>query len=157
MQRQVGYNQVVMFPLPQWLMFLFTAPALPRQQVLAMAEQGETEKGSGGAATAEPEAPEKKPKTQPKGSQKTKPKKPPPKQLPPYKVLLHNDDKNTVEHVILTLLELTPLDVDRCKQVTLEADKTGVALVLVTHKERAELYVDQFKSKSLTVTIEPAE
>jgi hypothetical protein len=29
--------------------------------------------------------------------------------------------------------------------------------VLVTHKERAELYVDQFKSKSLTVTIEPAE
>jgi ATP-dependent Clp protease adapter protein ClpS len=41
--------------------------------------------------------------------------------------------------------------------VTREAHNTGVALLLVTHKERAELYVDQFKSKSLTVTIEPAE
>ena len=28
---------------------------------------------------------------------------------------------------------------------------------VVTHKERAELYKDQFSSKSLTVTIEPAE
>ena len=122
-----------MFPLPQWLLLLFTAPAQPRQQVLAMAEQADSDQGSGGAATAEPEAPAQKPKTQPKGSQKTKPKKPPARQLPPYKVLLHNDDKNTVEHVILTLLELTPLDVYRCKQVTLEADETGVALVLVTH------------------------
>jgi ATP-dependent Clp protease adaptor protein ClpS len=34
---------------------------------------------------------------------------------------------------------------------------SGVALVLVTHKERAELYVEQFASKRLTVTIEPAE
>ena len=148
-----------MFPLPQWLLSLFTAPARHRASVLAMAQETEPEQGgsSGGAATAEPEAPARKPKTQNKGAQKTRPKKPPAKQLPPYKVLLHNDDKNTLEHVILTLLELTPLDVDRCKQVTLEADKTGVALVLVTHKERAELYVDQFKSKSLTVTIEPAE
>jgi ATP-dependent Clp protease adapter protein ClpS len=38
-----------------------------------------------------------------------------------------------------------------------EADKTGVALILVTHKERAELYKDQFESKGLTVTIEPDE
>jgi hypothetical protein len=38
-----------------------------------------------------------------------------------------------------------------------EADKTGVALLLTTHKERAELYKDQFESKGLTVTIEPEE
>jgi hypothetical protein len=38
-----------------------------------------------------------------------------------------------------------------------EADKTGVALLLTTHKERAELYKDQFESKGLTVTIEPDE
>ena len=37
-----------------------------------------------------------------------------------------------------------------------EADQTGVALLLVTHKERAELYQEQFTSAVLTVTIEPA-
>ena len=36
-------------------------------------------------------------------------------------------------------------------------ESLGVALLLVTHKERAELYADQFQSKGLTVTIEPAE
>ena len=123
-----------------------------------MAEETEPKKGGGaGAATAEPEAPEKKPKRQTKGTSKTKPRKTPPKQLPPWKVLLHNDDKNTFDHVILSLVELTPLDFNKAALVTLEADESGVALVLVTHKERAELYVDQFKSKSLTVTIEPAE
>ena len=38
-----------------------------------------------------------------------------------------------------------------------EAHETGIALLLVTHKERAELYQEQFQSKGLTVTIEPAE
>ena len=40
---------------------------------------------------------------------------------------------------------------------THECHETGVALLLVTHKERAELYREQFQSKNLTVTIEPAE
>ena len=40
---------------------------------------------------------------------------------------------------------------------TLEAHNAGVSLLLTTHKERAELYQDQFKSKGLTVTIEPAK
>ena len=41
---------------------------------------------------------------------------------------------------------------------TKEAHETGVALLLVTHKERAELYQDQFESKGLTtVTIQPDE
>ncbi len=78
-------------------------------------------------------------------------------QLPPYRVLLHNDDVNDFIHVIETICDLTPLPPQRATVVTREAHNTGVALLLVTHKERAELYVDQFKSKSLTVTIEPAE
>lgn len=80
-----------------------------------------------------------------------------PRQLPPYRVLLHNDDVNTVEHVILSILKLTPLDMEEAVTKTLEADQTGVALLLVTHKERAELYHEQFQSLSLTVSIEPAE
>jgi len=62
-----------------------------------------------------------------------------------------------VEYVIATLVELTPLNATRAYSVTMEAHTTGVALVLVTHRERAELYRDQFQSKRLTVTIEPTE
>jgi ATP-dependent Clp protease adaptor protein ClpS len=77
--------------------------------------------------------------------------------LPPYRVILHNDDVNTFEHVIRTLLELTPLKEPEAVARTIEAHETGCSLLLVTHKERAELYVEQFASKRLTVTCEPDE
>ncbi len=77
------------------------------------------------------------------------------RQLPPYRVLLHNDDVNTVEHVILTILKLTPLNEREAILKTFEADRTGVSLLLVTHKERAELYCEQFATFKLTVTCEP--
>jgi ATP-dependent Clp protease adaptor protein ClpS len=76
--------------------------------------------------------------------------------LPPFKVLLHNDDDNSMEHVVQTVVELTPLTIERSVLVMLEAHKTGVALLLVTHKERAELYCEQFRSKKLIVTMEEA-
>lgn len=78
-----------------------------------------------------------------------------PKNLPPYKVLLHNDDVNSFEHVIMAILKLTTLEPQQAILRTLEAHETGVSLLLVTHKERAELYVDQFATFTLTVTIEP--
>ncbi len=77
-------------------------------------------------------------------------------QLPPFKVLLHNDDVNSFEDVVQAILELTPLQRTRALEVMLEAHQSGVALVLVTHKEAAELYQERFQSKRLTVTIEPA-
>ncbi len=80
-----------------------------------------------------------------------------PKLLPPFKVILHNDDKNTFEHVIATIVQLTHLNAEDAVVRTLEAHETGCALLLVTHKERAELYQQQFQSASLTVTIEPEE
>jgi len=101
---------------------------------------------SAGTATAKP-----------KRARKKSPKKQPPGMLPPWKVLLHNDDKNDLNFVIITILELTPLNEQDAKLRTVEAHETGVALLLTTHKERAELYKDQFESKGLTVTIEPAE
>ena len=79
-----------------------------------------------------------------------------PKKLPPYRVLLHNDDVNTVDHVIKSILRLTNLEAGEAVLKTLEAHETGVALLLVTHQERAELYVEQFASLSVTVTMEPA-
>jgi len=92
-------------------------------------------------------------------AEKPAPAKTPPKldKLPPYRVLLHNDDTNDMFHVIRSIVELTPHNMLRARQIMLEAHTTGVAIVMVTHRERAELYRDQFRSKSLTVTIEPAE
>jgi ATP-dependent Clp protease adaptor protein ClpS len=77
--------------------------------------------------------------------------------LPPWKVLLHNDDVNSFEHVILSILRLTPLKELEAIERTIEAHESGVALLLVTNHERAELYVEQFASCSLTVTCEPDE
>jgi ATP-dependent Clp protease adaptor protein ClpS len=108
------------------------------------------EESGGGTATV-------KPKKQKKAGPKPAPTRQPPGLLPLWKVLLHNDDKNAIDFVIGTIVELTPLNEMEAKVRTTEADKTGVALLLVTHKERAELYQEQFQSKGLTVTIEPEE
>ena len=99
----------------------------------------------GGAATAT--APVKEPK-QPKRK---------PKRLPPYRVLLHNDDVNTFEHVIRSIVRLTTISMEEAVLKTLEAHESGVALLLVTHQERAELYVEQFMSVGIGVSMEPAD
>jgi len=69
-------------------------------------------------------------------------------------VILHNDDKNDIEDVVRIIRRLTPLNQEESIARTLEAHKTGVSLLLVTHQERAELYVEQFQSCGLTVTAE---
>ena len=92
-----------------------------------------------------------------KPARRKSPKKIPPTHLPPWKVLLHNDDQNEVLFVVRTIVELTPLKEREAVDRTKEAHETGVSLILTTHKERAELYMEQFESKGLTVTIEPAE
>lgn len=88
--------------------------------------------------------------------EKSAPAKRKPKRLPPFKVLLHNDDTNTFEHVIATIVRLTALDTRQAMLRALEAHETGVSLLLTTHKERAELYQEQFTTFSITTTVEPA-
>ena len=56
-----------------------------------------------------------------------------PKLLPPYKVLLHNDDVNSFEHVIASILRLTTIPPEEAVLKTIEAHETDVALLLVTH------------------------
>jgi ATP-dependent Clp protease adaptor protein ClpS len=77
-------------------------------------------------------------------------------QLPPFRVLLHNDDVNGVEDVVEWLVELTPLSAPVAMRVTMEANLRGVALIMVAHRERAEFYADRLRSKGLTATFEPA-
>jgi len=75
--------------------------------------------------------------------------------LPPYKVILHNDDVNDMCRVVEVICNLTPLGINEAIERMLEAHHTGYALLLVTHRERAELYVEQFASCRLIVTAEP--
>jgi ATP-dependent Clp protease adaptor protein ClpS len=98
-------------------------------------------RGEGGASTAVKKGP-----SRPKADR-----------LPPYKVLLHNDSVNEMLYVIESITTLTPHDRPSATKIMLEAHTSGVALVLTTHKERAELYQEQFRSKQLLVTLEPAE
>jgi ATP-dependent Clp protease adapter protein ClpS len=71
-------------------------------------------------------------------------------------VLLHNDDVNDRVFVVNTIVSLTPLDESDAVNRMLEAERQGVSLLLTTHQERAELYVQQFGGCNLTVTAEPA-
>lgn len=80
---------------------------------------------------------------------------PGPRLLPPWRVVLHNDDVNGMDEVVEAIHRLTPLSRDEALARMREAHLTGSAMLLVTHRERAELYVEQFQSNRLTVTIEP--
>lgn len=87
----------------------------------------------------------------------TLPQKSPPirAELPRFKVLLHNDDINDLDFVIDTIMELAAVSQQAAVQIAVEADTNGLAMILVTHKERAELYTEQFASKGLITTMEP--
>jgi ATP-dependent Clp protease adapter protein ClpS len=76
--------------------------------------------------------------------------------LPPWQVLLHNDDVNEMGYVMRTIVSLTPLDEQAALVRMLEAHESGVSLLMQTHREHAELLQEQFTSKFLVVTIEPA-
>jgi ATP-dependent Clp protease adaptor protein ClpS len=88
--------------------------------------------------------------------EKTAPKHPRLDRLPSFHILLHNDDVNDMGYVVDTICDLTPLSPHRAATVMLEAHKSGLSLMLTTHQERAELYVEQFTGKGLTVTMEVA-
>ena len=73
----------------------------------------------------------------------------------PYKVLLHNDDHNDVDHVIVSLIKALPqLSKQEAQNITQEAHTSGVALVIACPLEHAEMYQDRLKSFGLTSTIE---
>ena len=75
--------------------------------------------------------------------------------IPFYKVLLHNDEVNTADHVVRSLLYVFKFALNECERIMLEAHNQGVALCSVEPLEQAELHRDQLESFSLTATIEP--
>ncbi|MCH7602043.1 MAG: ATP-dependent Clp protease adaptor ClpS [Planctomycetes bacterium] len=87
---------------------------------------------------------------------KTLPAPPRVHRLKPWDVLLHNDDHNEMDYVVETIVSLTALEPQMAIECMLEAHKSGLALLLSTHREHAELLQEQFTSKRLTVTIQPS-
>jgi len=76
--------------------------------------------------------------------------------MPRYKVLLHNDDVNSMEHVVKALRKVFRFDEPECVRLMIEAHNNGVALCAVEPLEQAELHRDQLAASSLSATIEPA-
>jgi ATP-dependent Clp protease adaptor protein ClpS len=75
--------------------------------------------------------------------------------LEPYKVILYNDDVNSMDHVVRSLLRSVPgLSTRKAIDIMLEAHNTGRAVVIVCPLELAELVRDRLESCRLTATIE---
>ena len=88
---------------------------------------------------------------------------------PPYAVILHNDDINSMDWVILCLRKVFGYTVEKCFDLMLDAHETGCSVVWVGSLEVAELKADQIigcgadpsaedrGAEPLRVTVEPTE
>lgn len=80
------------------------------------------------------------------------------KLAPRYRVLLHNDDFNSMEYVVQTLMTTVPsLTQPQAVDIMMEAHTNGMALVITCAQEHAEFYCETLKNHGLTSTIEPDE
>ncbi len=76
--------------------------------------------------------------------------------LPPYKVIVHDDDYNEMTYVVFALLHaVNTLTPQEAEHIMLTAHLTGKAVVIVCPKEAAEYYQERLLSYHLTATIEP--
>ncbi|MCW6038807.1 ATP-dependent Clp protease adapter ClpS [Spirulina subsalsa FACHB-351] len=78
------------------------------------------------------------------------------KHAPRYRVLLHNDDFNSMEYVVQTLMStVAGLTQPQAVSIMMEAHTNGLALVITCALEHAEFYCETLKNHGLTSTIEP--
>ncbi len=77
--------------------------------------------------------------------------------IPPYRVVLHNDDHNSMDWVVVALVRSVPsLSFEQAMEIMFEAHEKGEATVIICPKETAEHYRDRIESFKITCTIEPA-
>lgn len=80
------------------------------------------------------------------------------KPAPRYRVLLHNDDFNSMEYVVQTLMKtVAGMTQPQAVNIMMEAHTNGIALVITCALEPAEFYCETLKNQGLTSTIEPDE
>ncbi len=87
--------------------------------------------------------------------------------LPPYNVVLLDDDDHSYEYVILMLKKLFGHSVNKAYGMAMEVDANGRVVVTTTNLEKAELKRDQIHTfgpdpliprckGSMSATVEPA-
>jgi ATP-dependent Clp protease adaptor protein ClpS len=87
--------------------------------------------------------------------------------MPPYNVVLLDDDDHSFEYVIHMLKTLFGHSVEKGYRMAIEVDTTGRVVVLTTNLEQAELKRDQIHAfgpdpliprckGSMSATVEPA-
>ncbi len=80
------------------------------------------------------------------------------KLAPRYRVLLHNDDYNSMEHVVQVLMKTVPsITQPQAVSIMMEAHTNGMALVITCAQEHAEFYCETLNNNGLSSTIEPDE
>lgn len=80
------------------------------------------------------------------------------KPAPKYRVLLHNDDHNSMEYVVQTLMQVVAgITQPQAVDIMMEAHTNGMALVITCALEHAEFYCESLRSHGLSSTIEPDE
>ena len=65
------------------------------------------------------------------------------RRLPPYNVVIFNDEEHSFPYVIEMLIKLFRHSLPKAEESTLRIHTTGRAIVYTTHKELAELKRDQ--------------
>jgi len=80
-----------------------------------------------------------------------------PSSKPPsrYNVVLHRSADKSLLFVIRAVMELTRFCKEEATHRMWEAYHLGRTIVVATHLERAELYVEQFAERGLPASVEP--
>lgn len=73
-----------------------------------------------------------------------------------YKIILYNDDKYPMVLVVKYLMLIFRYGIEESTRIMEEAHRTGRSIVIITHLERAELYLEQMTSVGLIGSIEEA-
>lgn len=68
------------------------------------------------------------------------------RRVPPFHVVLLNDDEHSMEFVVTVLLKVFGYPSQRCVDLMLEAHRTGRSIVWTGSKEVAELKLEQIRS-----------
>jgi ATP-dependent Clp protease adaptor protein ClpS len=75
--------------------------------------------------------------------------------VPPYKVVVHNNDYNTFDEVIRILVKAVPgMSYERATALAYEIDATGAAVPYVGPKEHAEAVAAVIRTIGIKVTVE---
>ena len=75
--------------------------------------------------------------------------------LPSYRIILHRAPDKELMFVVRTVMELTHFGQAEALHRMWESYHWDRSQVLITHLERAELYVEQFADRGLKVSLEP--